>query len=560
MKPVQITMIAALIAGIGLCPLCTVAQTQNPKKSSDELLWTRSPEARPRSQSLTPVVVPQAHNQAQFTQPLPEPQPVPEGPKMPATKGPAEIQFKSPAPGFGAKALPISLPAALQLVNVRALDIAAAYERLRVATALHSQAKVLWIPTISLGADYYRHDGVLQNAEGAMITNSRSTFMVGLGTGLGSAAVIPVNDAVFAPLAARRVVNARQAEIQAATNDSFLALTEAYFNVQQARGELAGAIDATARTDELAKRVEKLATGLVSPLEVVRAQAELARRQQTELAARERWRLASAELLRVLHLQQGIQLEPVEPPTLTVNLLEIGESVDELIAIGLTNRPELAAQQAQVQALLTQLRQERLRPLIPSVVVRGASTQPAGTFGYGAFGGGTNASIGNYNSRFDADVQVLWQLDNFGFGNRARIDQRAAESRLANVEFLRVKDRVALEVSQAHTNALLAIQRKELAERGLRLAIDSAEKNLVGVGQTRRVGEIVTPVIRPQEAIAAVQALGQAYADYFGAIADSNRAQFRLYRALGKPAQELLQKDGCPTATVPQNGPISNPR
>jgi len=44
-------------------------------------------------------------------------------------------------------------------------------------------------------------------------------------------------------------------------------------------------------------------------------------------------------------------------------------------------------------------------------------------------------------------------------------------------------------------------------------------------------------VIRPLEAVASVQALAQAYADYYGAIGDYNRAQFRLYRALGAPAQ-----------------------
>jgi hypothetical protein len=46
-------------------------------------------------------------------------------------------------------------------------------------------------------------------------------------------------------------------------------------------------------------------------------------------------------------------------------------------------------------------------------------------------------------------------------------------------------------------------------------------------------------VVRPQEAVAAVQSLGQANADFFTAVADYNRAQFRLYRALGHPAQCL---------------------
>ena len=39
--------------------------------------------------------------------------------------------------------------------------------------------------------------------------------------------------------------------------------------------------------------------------------------------------------------------------------------------------------------------------------------------------------------------------------------------------------------------------------------------------------------------MAAVQALAQAYSDYYGAVADYDRAQFRLYHALGHPAQAL---------------------
>lgn len=48
-------------------------------------------------------------------------------------------------------------------------------------------------------------------------------------------------------------------------------------------------------------------------------------------------------------------------------------------------------------------------------------------------------------------------------------------------------------------------------------------------------------MIRPQEVLPAVQALAQAYNDYFGTVADYNRAQFRLSRALGQPAQALAE-------------------
>ena len=88
------------------------------------------------------------------------------------------------------------------------------------------------------------------------------------------------------------------------------------------------------------------------------------------------------------------------------------------------------------------------------------------------------------------------------------------------------------------------------AETEVRKAVDAADKNFEGLGQTRGAGNLILLVIRPQEAVAAVQALGQAYGDYYGAVADFNRAQFRLYHALGQPARLLAgEGDNCPATT-----------
>jgi outer membrane protein TolC len=471
--------------------------------------------------------------------------PIDPGPALFAAPSQAEV-FTPPPTDPGLRPLPIDLPTALRLANTRAIDIDAAAARLRVASAQLNQANVLWLPAVTFGGDYFRHDGRIQNSDGVVTNRDFGSAQLGLGSGPGVTAIISFNDAYFAPLAARQVVRARQADLQTANNDSMLATTEAYFNAEQARGELAGALDASRRTEELVRRTDQLAAGLVAPVEAIRARAELARRRQAELLARERWRVASAELLRVLRLDPGTQVEPVEPPHLRVDLVRLDLPVDDLIPIGLTLRPELASQQALVQSALQLLRQERMRPLVPSLLLRGASTNPTGTFGASVFGGGQNDSINNFGPRLDADVQLYWQLDNLGFGNRARIRQRNAEREQALVELFRIQDRVAAEISQAYAQAQLAAERVGLAEQGLRLSVDSAEKNLAGVGQTRRSGDLIVLVIRPQEAVASVQALAVAYLDYYGAIADANRAQFRLYRALGNPAQLLT---GNPAGT-----------
>ncbi|MFL5338949.1 MAG: TolC family protein [Gemmataceae bacterium] len=446
------------------------------------------------------------------------------------------VAFTPPPVDAAMRPLAINLPTALQLAGSSPLDVAAASERLRLATAQLREARTLWLPNVQWGVDYFRHDGRIQDVVGNVFEDHKGAFFAGMAPN----AVFSVSEAIFAPLAARQVVRARQYDLQTAANDSMLAVAEAYMNVQQARGELSGAIEATRRTEELAKRTEELAKDLVAPLEAIRVNAELARRQQTEVTARERWRLASADLARVLRLDPAAQVEPLEPPQLRVNLLLLDKPVDEYIAIALTYRPELAAQQALVQAALKRLKQERLRPLTPSVLLRGAATNPAGTLSTGTFGGGVNGTVGNFGFRNDIDIQLVWQLDHLGVGSRAKTDQRRAENQLALVELFRVQDRVAAEANQAFAQAQSAAQRVELAERGLKLAVQSADLNFEALRQTKRAGETILTVVRPSEAVAAVQALGQAYTDYYAAVADANRAQFRLYRALGQPAQCIV--------------------
>jgi outer membrane protein TolC len=436
--------------------------------------------------------------------------------------------------------LPINLPTALQLVNAQALDIAIASQQIQVAAAQLSRAQVLWLPTIQIGTDYFRHDGQIQAVDGSVFGTSKSSFMLGA----APIAVFAVTDAVFGPLVARQVQLARQSDRQTATNDNTLAVAEAYFNVQQARGELAGALDASQRADEVARRAGDLAKGLAPPVEAIRARAEAARRRQVVQTAYARWRSASAELVRILRLDAAALVEPMEPPHLQVTLLPPEQPVDALIPVALVNRPELASQQALVQAALERMRQEKMRPLMPSLLLRGAATNPAGTLAGGLFGGGINGSMSNFSARNDMDVQLLWELQNLGFGNRARIGEARAAHQQALLEKLRFQDRVAAEVVQAHADLQSAAARVKDAEAELRDAQESAQKNLEGMNQTRNAGNVVLLVIRPQEVVAAVQALAQAYVDYYGAIGDYNRAQFRLYRALGHPAQ-MIEADLC---------------
>src|SRR5205823_5358091 len=118
--------------------------------------------------------------------------------------------------GTQGKPLPIDLPTALTLSDANPLDIQIAGERLRAANAQFDRAKVLWLPNVGLGVDYFRHDGQIQDVAGNVFNTSKSSFLVGA----GPTAVFSIGDALYAPLAARQVVRARRADVEAARNDT----------------------------------------------------------------------------------------------------------------------------------------------------------------------------------------------------------------------------------------------------------------------------------------------------------------------------------------------------
>jgi hypothetical protein len=110
-----------------------------------------------------------------------------------------------------------------------------------------------------------------------------------------------------------------------------------------------------------------------------------------------------------------------------------------------------------------------------------------------------------------------------------------------------------------------SVVRVRRAEVGLKSAVESYAGNLRGLSQTVRVGELLQLVNRPQEVVAALQQLQQAYTNYYTTVNDYNRAQFRLFRAMGFPAEELAcsNRFGDPipvnTTRPPQMAPVHAP-
>jgi outer membrane protein TolC len=462
----------------------------------------------------------------------PAPEQVLQGPL--ASEGRSPPQLKPGPVQEGDVPLAINLPTALQLADARPLLIAAAQASLQLALAQWQHTRVLWIPHLNVGGSYLGHAGGSAGNLGPEFINGRDQLMIGGGV----YAIYAITDAIFTPLYQRQILRAREADVQTARNDALLNVAEAYFNVQQERGRLAGMLDVQEKSQRLVGAIRKLSPELTSPIEVNRAQTQLADIEREAALRYQDWRVVSADLTRELRLNPITVVEPLEPPELQVTLISPREPVDALAVIGLTSRPELASHQALVQATLARLRQERMRPLIPSLILAG-NPIPVAPYGNLMFGGFWSDFSGHNNPaafRFDPNVQLYWQLENFGFGNAALVRERQADRQRALVELFRVQDRVAAEVVQAHARVQSAVIRVERAETEVKQAQITFAGNLTAIRQTTDFGGRLILVNRPLEAVDSLRQVERAYQNYFVSVGDYNKAQFQLYRALGYPA------------------------
>lgn len=436
---------------------------------------------------------------------------------------------------------PIDLPATLRLAGARDLDIAIAKQRVREGAADLSQARALWLPSLFVGPTWTRLDGQVQTIQGPVITTSRSALFLG-GTAAGGTAIPaappgsgypPVNgltsilrfsDAIFEPLAARRILDARFAGVVAASNDALLNAAEAFFDLQLAAGRLAIAREAetyAARLSRITDVYARARAGLEADYE--RARTEQIHQRKTIETRIGEIRKASASLVQILYLDPRMVVAPIEPAELRVRLVPENAALDDLILSALRDRPELAEAQALVQATIARLKQANLRPLVPSL---------AFSYAGGGFGGGSNAFFGNFSSRGDAAVSLFWQLQNLGFTDRALARKAQAQKNAALLEQIKTQNIVAAEVVSGFELSKAAERQVDQASRALPVALASIRLNFANIEK----GAGLPGAPRPIEVLQPIQALVQARLDYLDAVIGFNRAQFQLHRALGKPA------------------------
>ncbi len=430
----------------------------------------------------------------------------------------------------GASAQLIDLTTALRLADTKNPEIALARERIREAFAQQEHAEVLWLPHLEFAPVWQRHDGQIQRSTGEIITVSRSA----LGVGAGPALSFDWSDALFAKLAARQITAARQAGAFAATNALLLDVALVYNDLLQTYAELRIADETQQNAKSLHDAMlanEK--QGKAAAADVARAKAELNQRERERIGLQGKIKVVSARLAELVYLPPGTTLRPVEAALVPLTMVPEQIPLNDLIVHGLRNRPELAEHRALIEASLEKWRSAKVAPWVPELRV---------FYTGGGFGGGPNSYVSDFDWRGDAAAMAYWRLDNFGLGNRAFVRERQSQYAQTNFRVTAIENAVAAQIAAARGLADARRQELAMAKSTVEAARESYRLNLE---RTRRAPEQGRPI----ELLQAVQALHQALVDYLNVIADYNRAQFRLYAALGNPPQCALDQ----TTPIPGN-------
>jgi outer membrane protein TolC len=438
----------------------------------------------------------------------------------PPAEGPPAAPLPAPRPALlTSETLPIDLPTALRLVNISNPTIALAQARAAEAYYRMREAELAWLPDLRGGPAYTRHDGEIQNAAGLVFGTSKQSFF----TGGGAALSWGTGDIYFGPLIARRLAQAEQAAAQAVAYDVQLEAALTYLELVRVYAALAINKNILGRVEQMvqsARAGEKAGMGK-TPADINRALTELGLRRTERAELQGEVGVVSARLAQLLLLQPTVRLRPEEPPVVPMVLVPLEQGMDDLVAEAFANRPELRQSRLLEEAAETRWQQARISPFVPRLEV---------LYSGGLFGGGQNDQMSHFSGRSDGLAQAIWELHNLGAGDVAEARARRAVVSQANFHIAEVQARVAAEVAAAASVVVARHEALADSQETIRQATEMwrrLEKASFGMADRK--------LYDPLEPLLAEQALAQARLRYLNDVIEFNKAQFRLYWAMGQP-------------------------
>ena len=421
----------------------------------------------------------------------------------------------------------IDLDAILERVEQTNPTIATAEEAVRGAVAERTLARSMFLPHLTAGANYRWHSGKLMNATGLLVDSDLHSWYVGAGAeGRGAGTIVVpgvrcyfhLGDLFLEPQVAELRVASRTQQFEAVADAIDLETATAYWALATAQGrvlawrknqtELNGLVD-------LARSLVKAGQGREGDTQRVIAELRLSELEMNK--AIEDRDVAAADLSRLLSLDAFPRTREVlvSSPLAVDAALSLSELIDEAVR----HRPELRARQAESALAQVRVRQETVRPWLPTVSLG---------FSAGGYGGGRDnppATSAPLQPRTDLDLVAVWNLRNLGLGQRAH--RREAESHVRQTQFdeRAELDDIRRQVAEAHAAVQAKSEEIVVVKRRLEALAD---------GYRRDVERARNLQIRPIELLDSLAQLASARVELIRAVNGHSLAQFQLALAVGR--------------------------
>jgi len=330
-------------------------------------------------------------------------------------------------------------------------------------------------------------------------------------------AQMDLGDAIYKALAAKQLVKAADFALEAQRQDSVLAAAQGYFELAKSQAVADVVKEAMRISQDYQKQLhEAVSVGVAFKGDELRVQVQTERYQIALRQSLEQQRIAAARLAQLLHLDPGVELAPQDTELLPVDLIATNTPLASLVRQAIDARPELKQSEAAVAAAADAKNGSVYGPLIPSIGAQAFA---------GGLGGGRNDSTGNFGETEDYSVGLGWRIGPGGLFDFGRIRSSKARLQTARLSGEKLRDEIARQVVEAHARV------QSLADQ-----IAAVKQNLATATETLRltrerkqfgVGAVL-------EDIQAQQELTRARSDYLTTVAEFNKAQYVLDKAVGK--------------------------
>jgi outer membrane protein TolC len=406
----------------------------------------------------------------------------------------------------------IDLPTALQLGGARSLDLQIAQQKLAEAKANRESSVWQFLPSVTPVVAYRRHDNLIQNVQGDIIDVHKDSYNVGGVIG----GQLDLGDGIYKSLAARQLVKAAEFGVESQRQDSVLTAALGYFDLAKTQSAVSVTEEAVRISQDYAGQVQRaVEAGVAFKGDALRAQVQIEKNQLTLRQTREQQRVAGARLVQMLHLESNVELVTPNGELLPLDLISTNAALGSLLAQAFATRPELAQSRFLVGAARDTKNGAKFGPLIPSL---GASLFAGG------LGGGRQGQPDTFGQSEDYAVALGWRIGPGGLFDRGRISAAEARLKIADLSNQKLLDEVTRQVTEGFARWQSLTDQIATARRALQAADEALRL-------TQQRKEFAVGIVL--ENIQSEQELTRTRLDYLNAIAEYNKAQYALRKAVG---------------------------